>query len=136
MGSQKYPYQPAVLLCLIMSAVGMGKESESTETDKDVMVKHPQFTRAEGVSHRFEGVLNEYLGAVSKNWLQVTPERNPFMLDMFADREHKLMGLPWVGEYAGKYLSGAAQLLSLTNDKELRDYLQRFVNRLIELQSE
>ena len=58
------------------------------------------------------------------------------MLDMFADRDKKPPRslLPWSGEFAGKYLTGAVQVLRLTGDKELKESLSRFVAKLVKLQ--
>jgi len=75
---------------------------------------------------------------VSRNWLKVAPESNPAMLEMFRDRDRQPLRdlLPWSGEFAGKYLTGAVQMLRLTGDAELKSYLQRFVHELISLQAE
>lgn len=60
------------------------------------------------------------------------------MLEMFRDRNRQPLRdlLPWSGEFAGKYLTGAAQVLRLTGDGELKAYLQRFVRELFSLQAE
>ena len=84
-----------------------------------------------------EGVLGRYLRGLSAQWLKVAPEANPGMLEMFRDRDRKPARdlVPWAGEFAGKYLTGAVQVLRLTGDPELRDYLAWFVKELTALQA-
>jgi len=129
-----------LLLVVVLACTGLGavNKSELIEIDKEVMTKHPKFIRAQDVTYEFDGFLNEYLEAISENWLKVAPERNPAMLEMFADREKKPTRnlLAWSGEFAGKYLTAAVQVLRLTKDRELRDYLENFVNELVKLQAE
>jgi DUF1680 family protein len=60
------------------------------------------------------------------------------MLGMFRDRDRRPYRdlLPWSGEFAGKYLTGAAQVYRLTGDPALRGHLERFVAELLPLQAE
>jgi len=85
-----------------------------------------------------EGPIAEYLEGVSRNWLKVAPEANPAMLEIFRDRNRRPPRdlLPWSGEFAGKYLTGAVQVLRLTGDRELRAYLHGFARELVSLQAE
>ena len=43
---------------------------------------------------------------------------------------------PWIGEYAGKYLTHAVQTYKLTRDKKLLDHLTPFVAELVSLQAD
>jgi DUF1680 family protein len=57
---------------------------------------------------------------------------------MFRDREaqpYRQM-VPWAGEFAGKYLTGAVQVLRVTGNRRLRACLKEFVGRLLSLQAE
>jgi hypothetical protein len=85
-----------------------------------------------------EGPVAAYLEGVSRNWLRVAPEANPAMLEIIRDRDRRPLRdlLPWSGEFAGKYLTGAVQVLRLTGDAELKSLLQGFVRELISLQAE
>lgn len=82
------------------------------------------------------GALGRALSAVTDRWLLVAPQANPAMLEMFADRDiapyRNLM--PWAGEFPGKYLTGAVQVLRATGDVRLREALAAFVARLVALQ--
>ena len=81
--------------------------------------------------------MGDYIRNVSEQWLKIAPLANPGMLEMFRDRDRKPYRdlLPWAGEFAGKYLTGAAQVFRLTGDPELRNLLQQFVTELIALQA-
>ena len=77
----------------------------------------------------------ESLRHVTRQWLLPAPEANPAMLAMFRDRDRRPYRdlLPWSGEFAGKYLTGATAVLRLTGDPELKRHLERFVRDLIAL---
>jgi len=127
-------------MVLVCTSQGADIESRSVHNDKKVMVKLPTFSRATDASvlFTFGGFWDNYLRAISDNWLKVAPDRNPAMLGMFADpeKEPHPFYLPWSGEFAGKHLTGAVQVLRLTKDEELRNTLNRFVDRLVKLQLE
>lgn len=84
------------------------------------------------------GPLAAYLRGISDQWLKVAPDANPAMLEMFRDRErlpYREM-VPWAGEFAGKYLTGAIQVLRLTREPALQQYLAGFVRELLSLQAD
>jgi uncharacterized protein len=95
-------------------------------------------TRASDVQLQLRGHVGQQVRQVTENWLLRAPGDNPAMLAMFADRDGKPYRdlLPWSGEFAGKYLTGATQVLRLTNDPALRKHLDQFVPRLIALQAD
>ncbi|MBI3922531.1 MAG: glycoside hydrolase family 127 protein, partial [Armatimonadetes bacterium] len=101
-------------------------------------MKEPACDRARHAQFQFHGILASYLKGVSDQWLKVAPLANPGMLEMFRDRDRKPLRdlVPWAGEFAGKYLTGAVQVLRLTGDPELRALLSQFVRELIGLQAE
>jgi DUF1680 family protein len=94
--------------------------------------------RASEATFEIKGRVGEQVRAVTQNWLLRAPDDNPAMLAMFADRDRQPFRdlLPWSGEFAGKYLTGATQVLRLTNDPALRKYLEQFVPKLIALQGD
>lgn len=97
-----------------------------------------KLSRISDTRYELHGVMQEYITAVTKNWLLTMPDRNPAILEMFADRDkqpHRDL-LPWSGEFAGKYLTGATQVLRLTHDPKLKDCLSKFVTNLVQLQAE
>jgi uncharacterized protein len=57
---------------------------------------------------------------------------------MFRDRDRKPKRelVPWAGEFIGKFLIGAQQLLTLTGDPELYALIDRLVDELLPLQSD
>ena len=88
--------------------------------------------------YELQGVVKDYLDGITENWLLTMPERNPAILQMFADQDKKPYRnlLPWSGEFAGKYLTGATQILRLTHDPKLKSYVAQFVAHLVQLQAD
>ncbi len=98
----------------------------------------PRMERCEGARFEMDGWISGYLDGVIHNWLMIAPDANPAMLQMFRDRDRTPPRdlLPWSGEFAGKYLTGAVQVYRLTHDPGLKEYLSRFVADLIACQDE
>ena len=96
----------------------------------------PALQTAADVRFEMGGAVRAYLDAITERWLLKVPDTNPAMLQMFADRDKQPCRnlLPWSGEFAGKYLTGAVGVLRLTGDQRLRAYLAAFVDRLLALQ--
>ena len=94
-------------------------------------------TRIPATTYEIDGVLGDYLAAVSERWLKIAPLANPGMLEMFRRRNRlpHAEQVPWAGEFAGKYLTAAVQVLRLTGDAELHDLLEGFVGELASLQA-
>jgi len=82
------------------------------------------------------GPVGFYLSAVTQNWLLPAPAANPAMLAMFADRDRTPYRnlLPWSGEFAGKFLTGATQILRANGDARLRQHLEHFAKSFLTLQ--
>ena len=96
----------------------------------------PAVDRVTGTKMNIEGSVGEYIRNVTAQWLTIAPHANPGMLEMFRDRDrlpYRDM-VPWAGEFAGKYLTGAVQVLRVTGDEKLRSYLKEFVTQLLPLQ--
>ena len=98
----------------------------------------PTCTRLANARYALGGALGERLAAVTRQWLLVAPDANPAMLEMFRDRDRRPYRdlVPWAGEFAGKYLTSAVQVLRLTGDPALRRRLGAFVRELVSLQAE
>ncbi len=99
---------------------------------------NPVFNRIPKSQIELAGVVGQYADNVIDNWLLTAPPANPAMLEMFRDREaqpYRQM-VPWAGEFAGKYLTGAVQVLRVTGNRRLRACLKEFVGRLLSLQAE
>ena len=99
-------------------------------------VHGPVLERAENASLDLRGVIREYVDAVIDNWVIPLPDTNPAIMEMFEirDAEPYRAYLPWSGEFAGKYLTGAVQLWRLTGSAPLRERIAGFVARLAALQ--
>ena len=99
-------------------------------------MKKPRCDRIPGIRIRTAGFMSDYLHGITEQWLLVAPRANPAMLEMFRDRDSPPLRqmVPFAGEFAGKYLTGAVQVLRLTGDAPLKSWLDEFVHRLIRLQ--
>jgi len=88
------------------------------------------------VRFKLKGFIGEYLKNLTDHWLLLAPRSNPAMLEMFRDRDAPPLRhmAPWAGEFAGKYLVGAVQVLRVTDDPRLRAHLEEFVPKLLRCQ--
>lgn len=98
----------------------------------------PVFERIPNGKIQLHDHVNDYLRGITRQWLLVAPHANSGMLEMFRDRDRQPLRnlVPWAGEFAGKYLTAAVQILRLTQDTELENYIAGFVRNLISLQDE
>lgn len=104
-----------------------------------------QLERVPMATYEVFGLLGNRIRACVDNWLLVTPDKNPGLLDMFANREQNVSGedendshqlVPFAGEYVGKYLISAVQIMRMSEDPRLRDTLSDVVERLLILQTD
>ena len=98
-----------------------------------VAVAHePVLTAPPSMEFQLEGEIGRRLNAVTEQWILPAPGANPAMLGMFRDRDNKPYRnmVPWAGEFAGKYLTHAVQILRLTGDARLRSHLEKFVKEM------
>ena len=74
------------------------------------------FDRPPDATYTLRGYLGAYIKNVTSQWLLQAPDANPAMLEIFRDRDLPPYRdlVPWAGEFAGKYLTGAVQVLRLT----------------------
>ena len=97
-----------------------------------------KFSRAEKIEFVLKGPISDYIRGVTEQWLFVAPDANPAILEMFRDRDRTpLRNIVFsAGEFAGKYLTSATQILRVTGDPRLKTYIEWFVKELISLQVE
>lgn len=81
--------------------------------------------------------LNDSVGTlaqrITERWLLGLRQSNPAILDVFHDRDllpYRDL-LPWSGEFAGKYITGAFYIYRLTQHKELYEEIQDFLKELL-----
>ncbi len=119
------------LLALSLSATTVIANAGPPETPPERPLREPAGLRVEPA-----GPLRDYLDAVTSNWLLQVPRADPAILAMFADRDRPPYRdlLPWSGEFAGKFLTGATTVYQATRDPALRKSLQEFVKALLPLQ--
>jgi DUF1680 family protein len=98
----------------------------------------PTFEPIPGAQFQIDGVLKPRLDGLIEQWLLVVPVANPAILEMFRDRDAPPLRemVPWAGEFAGKYLTAAVQVLRLTGDERLSSWLHEFTACLLRLQDD
>ena len=82
--------------------------------------------------------MGAYIDASIREWIKRAPEANPGILEQLRRRESnppRPYLVDWAGEFAGKYLISAVQALRMSDDPELREYVQQFVNEYIATQA-
>ena len=99
-------------------------------------MKRAKCSRIPQTRYIFRGHFADYLTGVTEQWLKAAPLANPGMLEIFRDRDRQPFRdmVPWAGEFAGKYLTSAVQILRLTQDASLKTFIRNFVNQLLQLQ--
>ena len=93
----------------------------------------PTFEPIPSARFQIGGVLKPTLHGLIDHWLLIAPIANPAMLEMFRDRDAPPQRelVPWAGEFAGKYLTAAVQVLRLTGDARLAAWLHEFTTHLL-----
>lgn len=93
----------------------------------------PELETMRATAFALQGEIGRRLAVVTEQSILPMPQANPGMLAMFSERDRLPLRnmLPWAGEFAGKYLTHAVQVLALTDDRRLRDQLQGFVGELL-----
>ena len=85
----------------------------------------PSCTRAAKTGLALDGTIADYIINITNQWLLVAPNANSAMLEMFRDRDAQPFRqmVEWAGEFSGKYLTAAVQVLRVTGDKRLRIWI-------------
>jgi len=98
----------------------------------------PVLERPSNAQFSLGGVVGERVKAALHGWLLPAPDANPALTEMFRDRNRTSSRelVPWAGEFVGKYLIAAQQILRLTGDKRLRSTIGGIVAELIAAQDE
>jgi DUF1680 family protein len=114
----------------VMGALVIGQTQGAPVELKRPAVCEPAHARA---SDEPPESLNRFLDRLTNGWILPLAETNPALLAMFADRDREPLRnlLPWSGEFAGKHLTGAAQVLDTTNDERLKAHLVAFVQAFV-----
>lgn len=97
----------------------------------------PQLERINSVSFRLEGRQKTFQDSIVTNWLVGLNLRNPYMTGMFEEvnKDKNKNLLPWSGEFAGKYLTGAVAMYRLRPTPQLKQDMYNLVKTLKALQT-
>ena len=108
---------------------------EETVSSDNQSIK-PIFEKTTNTIFKFDGFIKERMDANLQNWLLTAPGANPAMLQMFRDQERQPNRdlLPWSGEFVGKYLISAIQGWRISEDKELKELIDKIIKELIDSQ--
>jgi len=100
------------------------------------MSMKPALEPLKNAKFSLKGEIGRRLEALAEQWLIPAPAANPAMLAMFRDRDKKPYRnmVPWAGEFAGKHLVSAVQVLRLSGDPKLKKSLELFVEELLRCQ--
>ncbi len=129
------------IVAVIVIAAGFAAAQQSAASP---LQKHPAMESIPNARYKMGGELGRRLEAVTDQWIIPAPQANPQMLEMFRTQNRKplvrqfdgaVRPFPWIGEYAGKYLTHAVQTYKLTHDKKLLEHLKSFVAELVSLQA-
>lgn len=100
--------------------------------------KSPVLNPATDASYELGGYLRKRIDKSISRYLLETPESSPAILQVLRDRDRLPVRkplVPWAGEFAGKYLTGAVLVHRLTHNTELKNAIDSFVQDLIACQS-
>lgn len=95
------------------------------------------FYPATNTSYVLDGYLSKRINQSIQNYFLETPESSPAILQILRDRDKLPVRkplMPWAGEFAGKYLTGAELVYRLTHNAELKKTIDKFVRDLISCQ--
>ena len=129
-----------IILLLFVSVTLLWAVSLNTLNAQDkVLIKQaPLLKPSSNLSFRLEGFLRNRIDKSIQNYFLETPESSPAILQVFRDRDRSPVRkplMPWAGEFAGKYLTGAELVWRLTHDKKLKETIDPFVQNLISCQA-
>jgi DUF1680 family protein len=99
----------------------------------------PNLQRAKESHTEINGYLRERIDRIIDRWFLITPESNPAILQVLRDRDKTPLRdplMPWAGEFAGKFLTGAQYNWRLTHDEKLKAMIDAFVRDLLACQME
>jgi hypothetical protein len=97
----------------------------------------PAMQPASAAAFGLEGYLRDRVQRVIQRYFLETPESSPAILQVLLDRDKLPVRdplVPWAGEFAGKYLTGAQLTWRLTHDPQLKETIDGFVRDLIACQ--
>ncbi len=129
----------------VVSLLLIGASSWAANGDKPIMSTHPNdnvkpaLTTATDASFDLNGYLRGRIDRTIANYYISTPETSPAILQVLRDRDRKPVRdplMPWAGEFAGKYLTGAELSWRLTRNEDLKKVIDQFAKDLIACQGE
>jgi DUF1680 family protein len=97
----------------------------------------PEFSVPERMSLELSGYLRERIDRLIRRYYCETPESSPAILQVMRDRDKTPVRdplMPWAGEFAGKYLTGAQLAWRLTGDSTLKTVIDGFAHDLVACQ--
>jgi DUF1680 family protein len=125
---------------LIVAVLGQGPERAAVELKRPAVCE-PAGQLADRRGHERQAgeiAVEQYVSGIVNQWVVPVEYANPAILAMFRDRDRAPYRnlLPWSGEFAGKHLTGATQIVSLYGASIVPDFpdLRSFVEGLVACQ--
>lgn len=128
-----------ILLLITIVIISLPIYSKVHNAQEKVENKQPPLLQpAEKATFELEGYLRKRIEKSIQNYFLVIPESSPAILQLLRDRDRTPLRkplMPWAGEFAGKYLTGAVLVWRLTHDAKLKTTIDQFARNLINCQA-
>lgn len=125
-----------IYLSIITAFLLVSKNEIKAQGNVEIKQKALLFP-ATNASFELDGYLRKRIDRSIQNYFLETPESSPAILQVLRDRDRLPLRkplMPWAGEFAGKYLTGAEMVWRLTSNTELKKTIDQFVHDLIACQ--
>ncbi len=126
--------RPILLFLSLLMIFSLTSIPELMAQDKVEKKQTLALSPAANASFALDGYLSKRIGKSVQNYFLETPESSPAILQVLRDRDRSPLRkplMPWAGEFAGKYLTGAELVWRLTHDEVLKKTIDQFVRDLI-----
>jgi len=135
----------AILIVFSMAGMGALGDERNPSDDRNATMNsrpeekvQPALRPAREAQFELGGYLRKRIDKCIQRYFLETPESSPAILQVLRDRDKTPVRdplVPWAGEFAGKFLTGAELTWRLTRDDALRKAIDAFVRDLLACQA-
>ena len=126
-----------VILFVVAMIISLSLRNELTAQEKVDIKQASALRTAANASFDLDGYFRKRIDKSIYRYFLETPESSPAILQVLRDRDRLPIRkplVPWAGEFAGKYLTGAELVWRVTHNAELKKAIDSFVRNLISCQ--